>query len=177
MFFVESEENLSICPNCGQQLVYHCRVNRALRDTTGIKKLYSIRILKCENKTCPATYHRELPDIIIPYRRYDAESIEEAIEHSNSDITVAVDQSTIYRWRKWFKRSELYIVMALLSVSAVIGEYTKISSLVNEKQKGSAPKEKIQSIVGRKIKWLSEAVRILVNASKWKINRSAFLTG
>ena len=120
-------------------------------------------------------YHRELPDIVIPYKRYDTESIEEAITHSNSDITVAADHSTIWRWRKWFKLSETYIIMALISVLAVIENNIESSSLAIPNLKN--PIEQIKEIVSRKVKWLNEAARILVNATKWIFNRSAFLSG
>jgi len=175
IFFVESEEEIAICPNCGSLLNYHCRVIRSLIDITGAKSKYSIRVLKCENKSCPTTYHRELPDIITPYRRYDTESIEEAISRGNAEITVAADESTIRRWRKWFKKNAINIMMALISVSAVIGGNVKSSSL--EIQGRQNPIETIKRTVVRKSKWLNETIRILVNSSKWFFNRSAFLTG
>lgn len=143
-----------------------------MTDITGTKSIYSIRVLKCLNRSCPKTYHRELPDIIIPYRRYDAESIEEVITKGNNVITAAADQSTIWRWRKWFELNKIYIVMALLSVSTVIGN-NEMSSLAIS----NWTIEFIKEIVTRKVKWLNETVRVLVNSSKWIFNRSAFLTG
>lgn len=177
MFFIESEEEFAICPNCGEILKYHCWVSRPVIDITGEKETYLIRILKCLNTACPTTYHRELPDIITPYKRYSTESIEEAIDTENTNITVAADQSTIYRWRKWFKTSVVYIMMALLSVSVTIGHNTKTPSLEIIKQNTNKPLEIIKETVSRKVKWLNETVRILVNSSKWNFNRSAFLTG
>jgi len=118
-----------------------------------------------------------LPDIIVPYKRYDTESIEEAITHGNKEIVVAVDQSTIYRWRKWFDKNAVYIMMALLSVSAGMGNDAESSSLVIEREKANTAIERIKLTVGREIKWLNEAVRILVNSSKWIVNRSAYLSG
>ena len=177
MFFIKSEEEFALCPVCGGLLNYHCRVIRPLLDITSTENRYSIRILKCVNKTCPSTYHRELPDIIVPYKRYDTESIEEAITHGNKEIVVAVDQSTIYRWRKWFDKNAVYIMMALLSVSAGMGNDAESSSLVIEREKANTAIERIKLTVGREIKWLNEAVRILVNSSKWIVNRSAYLSG
>jgi len=175
VFFIESEEEFALCPNCGSVLEYHSRVIRGLTDKTGEKSTYSIRVLKCVNQACPTTYHRELPDIIIPYQRYDAESIEEAISQSDADITVAADQSTIYRWRRWFSSKATHIIMALLSVTAVIECNADSSSLVIKDQ--DKPIGAIKGIVGRETNWMSETVRILLNSSKWIFNRSAFLTG
>jgi hypothetical protein len=167
VFFIESEEESALCPNCGDPLKYHSWTNRSLKDITGTKSIFKIRVLKCLNPACPTTYHRELPDIITPYRRYDTESIEKAIETDNSRITVAADQSTIYRWRKWFALSAVYIIMALISVSAATGNNTETSSLVTQRQPPNKPTETIKEILSRKVKWLNETVRILVNSSKW----------
>ena len=145
----------------------------------GMKSPYSIRVLKCENEACPTTYHRELPDIMIVYKRYDAESIEQSVERRNADITVAADQSTIWRWQKWFKMNAVHIVMALLSIMAAFGDNSETSSLATaqKRQHVVEPIDNIKMIVARKTKWLNEAARILVNSAKWKFNRSAFLSG
>jgi len=176
VFFIKSEEEIALCPNCGGLLEYHSsRVVRKLTNKTGMKQAYNIRVLKCTNKSCPTTYHRELPDIIIPYKRYDTESIEEVIAQNDSEVTVAADESTIRRWRKWFRQSATQIIMALVSVCIVIGDKAGPSSLIF--QNTNKPVETVKKIVKRKVKWLNEAVRILVNSSKWEFNRSAFLSG
>jgi len=175
IFFVESEEEFAICPNCGCYLEYHSRVIRHLTDITGTKSRYKIRILKCDNKACPTTYHRELPDIIIPYRRYSTESLEEAITKGNAEITVAADESTIRRWRMWFRMNATYIVMALTSVLVVLGNNVESSSLKIQSIQDTI--KTIKRTVVRKAKWLNETVRILVNSAKWVFNRSAFLSG
>lgn len=175
MFFIKSEEEISICPDCGEPLDYHSRVIRPLRDITGKEELYNIRVLKCVNKACPSKYHRELPDIIVPYKRYSAESIENAI--GQDETIVAADESTIYRWRKWFNTNATYITMALLGVLITIAGNKETSSLNIEKQRIDAPVEWIKTTTGRTVRWLSEIVRILVNSSRWIVNRSAFLSG
>jgi apolipoprotein N-acyltransferase len=90
---------------------------------------------------------------------------------------VVVDQSTIYRWRKWFELNGVNIIMALLGVTAIIGINAEASPLTNKGQEPGAPIKTIQTMVGHKAKWLSETVRVLVNSSRWIFNRSAFLTG
>jgi hypothetical protein len=177
VFFVESEEENELCPNCGNVLMYHCRVIRTVKDITGVQSIYSIRVLTCRNEACPSTYHRELPDIIVPYRRYDAESMEEAIDREGKDLTVACDESTIRRWRKWFETNATNIMMALMSIIAVMENHTGASSLATGQGHLGKPIQRIKEIVGRGTKWLNETVRTLVNSSKWVFNRSAFLTG
>ena len=177
MFFVESEEEFAICPNCGEILSFHSRIIRNLISKSGEKKRYNIRVLKCCNLSCPRTYHRELPDFIIAYRRFEAEAIAESISQKNADITVSAEQSTIYRWRQWFNRSATYIIMALLSVQATIENKTISSSLKIQEKTPHMLITEIKKIVSRSDGWLSECFRLLVNSSKWVINRSAFLSG
>jgi len=177
VFFVNSEEEFAICPNCGKLLMYHSRVTRPLKNYRGKKRVYSIRVLKCVNESCPTTYHRELPDIIIPYKRFDAKTIEDALSQRKPIIEVAAEESTIWRWRKWFKLNAINIVMALISVLAIINGDVETSSLAIQKQDIKTSIETIKKIVARKKKWLNETVRILVNSSKWTFNRSAFLSG
>jgi hypothetical protein len=177
VFFIYSEEEFALCPMCGKHLLYHSWVKRKLTDIFDIKNIYNIRVMKCNNEACTQTYHRELPDIIIPYRRYDANSIETAIEHDKSGILIAPDESTIKRWQAWFKISMIQIMMALISVAVGIEEDAETSSLATQKRTSTTPLEAIKEIVGRKVRWLNEATRILVNFAKWNFNRSAFLSG
>jgi len=177
VFFIISEETLALCPICGKPLEYHSWVKRQLKDIADKKVTYNIRVMKCNNIACTQKYHRELPDIIIPYRRYDANSIETAIDQENPDVLIAPDESTIKRWRAWFKLNIMQIMLALISVAIEIEDTVKVSSLENQKQTSRNPLETIKEIVGRSVKWLNETVRILVNSAKWSFNRSAFLTG
>lgn len=153
------------------------RVIRKLRDIKGEKHKYSIRVLECDNVPCPTKYHRELPNIIIPYKRFDAESIEDAIERDNSKTTVVADELTIRDWRKWFKTNAKNIIGALKSAASSIDGGEDASPLANEKQDSQKPIETIKKLVGREINWLGETARILVNYSMWPFNRSYFLSG
>jgi len=177
VFFVISEEAFALCPICDKPLEYHSWVKRRLKNILDIKNTYNIRVMKCNNKACTQTYHRELPDFIIPYRRYDANSIETAIDHDNEEILIAPDESTIKRWQAWFKSSVTQIMMALISVAVEIEDSAKASSLANQEYTSITPLKTIKEIVGRKVRWLNETVRILVNSAKWSFNRSAFLSG
>jgi hypothetical protein len=177
VLFIYSKEDIALCPNCGETLVFHSRVIRSSKTISGEKNLYSICVLECENGACPTKYHRELPDIITPYKRYDTNTIEIAITDSNSNLLEAPDDSTIKRWREWFKSNVIYIVMALQSLRAVIGDNTEIPPVEIQGQGFKYPIETIKNIVKRTTKWLNETVRLLVNSSKWPFNRSVFLPG
>ena len=128
VFFVESEEEFALCPCCNEALDFFCWVDRKLTNTTGNKEIYKIRVLKCANQACPTKYHRELPDIITPYKRYGTNSIEEALTQDGAEVTVAADESTIRCWRKWFAKCATYMAMALLSVPAMVGNNAETSS-------------------------------------------------
>lgn len=63
--------------------------------SSGEKVKLVIRRLYCE--ACRRIHH-ELPDRLVPYKRYDAENIEGAVsERPRTDI--AADESTLRRWK------------------------------------------------------------------------------
>ena len=73
-----------------------------------------IRRLYCER--CRSIHH-ELPDLFVPYRRYDASSIEGVVAEKDQNI-VAADESTIARWRSWFLAWSVYAVRCLAAIAA-----------------------------------------------------------
>jgi hypothetical protein len=54
--------------------------------------------IRCE--TC-CKIHHELPDFLILYKRYGGGKFEQVVS-TQGPIDVAADESTLYRWRKWF---------------------------------------------------------------------------
>ncbi len=58
-----------------------------------------LRCCECEK------IHHELPDILVPYKRYGNESFEVVVSGDNNH-SVAADESTIYRLRSWFDSLE-----------------------------------------------------------------------
>ena len=108
-----------------------------------------IRRLKC--KGCGRVHH-ELPDILVPYKRYSSESIE-AVITGDLELTVAADESTISRWRAWFISLVSYLAGALISIAA-----------------------RIWCHVGDGPGWLARVVRPVVNTNLWLQTRSAFLS-
>jgi hypothetical protein len=82
MICISEEEN--ICSNCGSPLYYRDMRKRSYRNKNGEKVSIYIRRLKCRSCEC---LHNELPDILIPYKQYTSDTIEEAIDDKISDQT------------------------------------------------------------------------------------------
>jgi hypothetical protein len=105
--------------------------------------------------------HHELPDILVPYKRYDAESIEGVVsELPRSDI--AADESTIGRWRSWFLAWAVYAAGCLASISfrhnfPVERAYTPTLSAL----------QSLGRFVGSTTGWLSRVVRPIANSNEW----------
>lgn len=127
-----------------------------------------IRRLRCTN--CRKIHH-ELPDKLVPYKRYDSESIENVVS-GNNRLDVAADESTISRWKSWFKTMGNHFVGCLISVTAryeketVIGLSTYPKSVLG----------RIFHFVGNSSSWLARVVRSIANLNNWIHTRSAFMT-
>ena len=162
-FRVVSEEN-SICPVClSEKLKSISSRKRNAINSRGDKLIIVIRKLKCTN--CKKIHH-ELPDIVVPYKRYLSEHIESIIE-GEVDI-VPCESSTIYRIRQWFKRIGIHIKGSLESTAA------KMKLKIEASNKTIL--QAIKAYVGEGPGWLSRAVRIVVNTNNWVHTHFAFMT-
>lgn len=125
MFFIESKEQHN-CPTCTGNLVGYGIINRHIKDENSQKVWYKISRKKCSD--CNKT-HNMIPDFMLPYKHYKAEIIQEVIDNEeeaktnvktetktdscpvndknevNKDVGmyIAAEESTIYRWKKWFR--------------------------------------------------------------------------
>jgi len=91
--------------------------------------------------------HHELPDIIVPYKRHSAETIEDIIGGNESKATC--EESTIARIKSWWAAMQLYIKNIMASLAA--------------KYDIELSKEKKLPLI----------VRVLVNTHLWPRTRSA----
>ncbi|MDD4171946.1 MAG: DUF6431 domain-containing protein [Syntrophomonas sp.] len=167
VFFIRSKEQ-SFCPCCGGDLEIIGSRHRGYIKETGDKVDLIIRRMRCVE--CQKIHH-ELPDILVPYKRYGRESIETVISE-NSKLTVSADDSTIRRWLNWFKAIYDYLMGCLLSLSIRYGKESV-------EEESSLPKSKLQKIwhyVGDAPGWLSRVVRPIVNFNLWVHTRSALMT-
>lgn len=86
-----------------------------------------IRRLRCLG--CNKIHH-ELPNILVPYKRYKSECIEAVVvEESNTTLIVACDESTLHRWKYWFKSLSEYFAGCLQSIAIQIGKETEETSM------------------------------------------------
>ncbi len=166
LVYVRSREQ-SYCSCCGEHLGVIGSRKRKYIKMTGERVILIIRRLKC--KPCKRIHH-ELPDKLVPYKRYSSKSIEEALSCKNN-LTVAADESTISRWRKWFRDLALYLLGCLISIC-----YTESAAEAKPELPGS-PLQRIWHYVGDAPRWLSRVVRPLANKNLWVHTRSAFLSG
>ena len=127
-----------------------------------------IRRLRCE--PCKRVHH-ELPDILVPYKRYSSESIE-AVVTGKKALSVAADESTISRWKQWFWSLANQFLGCLISIAIRFeGTAEERSDLPQ------SPLHRIWQHVGDAPGWLARVVRPVVNMNFWVQTRSAFLSG
>lgn len=167
VFFVKCEETIP-CPCCHGDLELAGRRRRGYKKSSGESITLIIRRLRCKN--CGRIHH-ELPNILVPYKRYEAASIEQVVSESPSSTCVAVDDSTLYRWRAWFHQWSTYAIGCLQAIA-------KRFNLPVEEQSGSSQTslELIGQLVNSADGWLARAVRPIVNAHLWVATRSAFMS-
>jgi hypothetical protein len=124
----------------------------------GTKSRLVIRRTQCES--CSRIHH-ELPDILIPYNHYDAESIEGVLaepEHAN----VAADESTLLRWRAWFAAWSVYAQGVLTSLALRFD-----LPLVHSSTATQSVLHVLGRFVGTTAGLLSRAVRPIANSHAW----------
>ena len=94
-------ENDSICPKCGGALIFYDRVKRIVRSKGRNTEWIVVRRLKC--KQCGAV-HRELPELIFPYKQYEYEIIVGVIEGLITPSTYGYEdyptELTMLRWTR-----------------------------------------------------------------------------
>ena len=139
---------------------------RKYMDSIGIKRL-RIRRLRC--KACNKIHH-EIPDMLIPYKRYASKCIESIIMDDKTE-PVPADESTLSRWRRWFKKTAHHFFGCLRSVSIRFGKGS-----VSENYVTMSLLRRLWHHVGDAQGWLARVVRIVVNTNNWVHTRSAFVT-
>ena len=108
--YIISEEE-STCPICiGMLKVIGIR-DRLLTECSGEKETLVIRRLRC--KACNKIHH-ELPDMIMPYKRHCAETIENIIREDDTDI--CCDFVTEYRIKAWWATFSQYFESVKVSL-------------------------------------------------------------
>jgi len=99
VFVVTGTETIS-CPKCRGELKPRDRRRRRLSDAEGTKHVYSLRRLRC--RKC-GKLHTELPDFIVPYKRYSAEVVEKISRGERVDAPY--EERTRQKIKAWYKRA------------------------------------------------------------------------
>jgi hypothetical protein len=106
---IRSEET-SVCPICAGALkVIGSRERRAI-GSDGEIETYVIRRLRCVD--CQKIHH-ELPDILIPYKRHCAETMENVLVGRDD---ICCDFATEYRVKAWWAAFLLYFERVKVSL-------------------------------------------------------------
>lgn len=137
-------------------------------NSAGNTNVLIIRRLRCQR--CRSIHH-ELPDILVPYKRYDSESIESVLDGKEA-LNVAADESTIHHWQAWFAERVNHFLGCLVSICIKLGRTTV-------KNISRSPKSRFQRViefVGDASGWLARIVRPVANTNNWIHTRSAFLS-
>lgn len=121
--FVRSAECLP-CPCCQGALELFGRRRRSQILGSGEKRWLLIRRMHCAD--CSKIHH-ELPDVLVPYKRHEAQSIEQVIENRKS-ASVSADESTLNRWRAWFAWWAPYACGCLEALRQRFSLYVEASS-------------------------------------------------
>ena len=164
-FFVRSAE-IWPCPCCQGALAPYGRRSRVQVLGTGEVRRLLVRRLRCNS--CRRVHH-ELPAELVPYKRYAAASIEQAL-HQRQTLDVAADESTLGRWRRWFGWWAPYACGCLEMLGHRLAIHARASS---------APLHAALCGLGRYVGdapgWLPRVVRPLAHAHLWPTTRSAWV--
>jgi hypothetical protein len=135
-----------------------------LIEYSGERKSLIIRRLRCLG--CGRVHH-ELPDLIVPYKRYSSETVELIITSSNTETDdYPCELSTAIRLKIWFFLLREYFKNTLISLTFL---YDYDVALCNEINNLITCIDLRSGVTG----WLKKLVRYLVNSGRWLHTRSA----
>ena len=165
-FLVRSAECLP-CPCCQGVLELFGRRRRSQILGSGEKRWLLIHRLHCAD--CNKIHH-ELPDVLVPYKRHEAQSIEQVIEN-REPVSVAADESTLTRWRAWFAWWAPYACGCLEALRQRFSLCVEVSS-----DPTPSALRGLGRYVGSAIGWLARTVRPIANAHLYVTTRSAWMS-
>jgi len=156
-FLIESEEEC-ICTECKSRLRYRDKVLRIQRYPDSEPKWFAISRLKCTNDSC-GRIHRQLPDEMVKYKQYSAETVEDVVDEviDEEDVLDHPCRETISHWRWWFQFNEEHIERQLHS--AVYRFLDQGFGLLD-------PKDSLLEEIRKRISpgWLGTCYRIINNS-------------
>lgn len=163
-FLIRCAEKIP-CPYCDGELKVIGSRARGFIDDVGEKNTAHIRRLRCQG--CSRVHH-ELPDFLVPYKRYSAECVEQILS-SREESSTPADEATVNRWKRWVTENVTYWLGCLASI-AVRYETGPVESPASSAQSAH---QRLKQLVGVASGWLKRIVRPIVNANLWVHTRSA----
>ncbi|MBG9654269.1 hypothetical protein ABE24_18305 [Cytobacillus firmus] len=157
-------------PCCGKSMSVIGTRNRKSKKSSGESCVYSIRRLECDQ--CEKIHH-ELPDFLVPYKRYESECIEAVLSNPNHH-DIPADESTLFRWFEWFHSLIDYWIGCLISIMHRTKQENIPLDLTSENPETAL--QRLGRLVGDAPGWLGRFVRPIVNINLWLHTRSAFLS-
>lgn len=154
------------CPCCGERLNVIGSRRRKYLTSQSLPQVVVIRRLRCCR--CGRIHH-ELPDFLVPYKRYAGEAIEPVVANE-LPLSVAVDESTITRWRQWFAERAEHFAGCLESIRIRFG----YGFVGGPSDLSLSVLQRIWHYVGDAPAWLARVVRTVANTNQWVHTRSAF---
>ena len=158
IYFDRSSDQPDIpCPCCQGRLFYRDSCTRILLLEGRDRYTCVIRRLKCS--IC-GRLHRELPDILVPYKHYAAEVISGVLDGiitpGDADSEDYPCETTMRRWHDWLTANSLRIDGYLKSIGSRLPGFTE------ELLKSGEPLLlKLRSTCAR---WLETILRFIYNA-------------
>lgn len=128
-----------------------------------------IRRLRCVN--CRQIHH-ELPDCLVPYKRYESACLEQVLKEELAVSDVAADDSTLHRWKAWFHDHKSYWLGCLTSIAARFHQ-DPVKAMSTPSQTAH---HRLGQIIGDAPGWLARIVRPIANMNLWLHTRFAFLS-
>jgi len=155
-FFVKSFE-MSHCPHCDGDFKIIGSRKRTLYCKDGSKIVLLIRRLRCNH--CGKISH-ELPDIIVPYKRYEADVIEDILSVNDPLECYPCETSTAIKIKCWFYLLHQYFEGAVRALCMIWNQPAFI-------------KLPIYPVEDQSDGWIKILVRNLVNSGRWPHTRFA----
>jgi len=140
------------CPYDDGELVYRDSVFRNVKNMFSEVRRFLLRRLLCP--IC-GKIHRELPDIIQPYKHYESDVIQSVIDDNEDAKKCSADDSTIRRWKSEFDEAKPILEQMLASV------YARVTEEIVPLEKTTLILEEIKSKYTR---WFPFVTRMLINS-------------
>ncbi len=160
LIYVLNDSPHPCCPYCQHPMGVKGNTKRVWWLGNGECRTLVIRKLRCS--ACEKGHH-ELPNFLVPYKRYDADTIQAVLTTPSQSCEQCVSDSTISRWRASFSSLAPYYFNALLAIFSQLNQRMTVSS----KPTPLHPFLPFIHFFSPATNWLALLVQCLVNSNIW----------